>query len=179
MCVRGAAAIDDLDGDGRLDVAVIGGDATGRLTEAYNPSTDTWSTKAAMPTARWNLAAAAVNNVIYAIGGGNNEAYDPSNNTWSAKAAMSSARSWLAAVAVNNVIYTIGGWVPFTSTGGNEAYDPSTDTWSTRAAMPTPRQGVVAGAVNGFIYAIGGDNGNRLGTNEAYDTKTFFVHAKN
>ena len=42
--------------------------------------TSAWSTKTVMPIARSYLAATAVNNIIYAIGGWNtatNEAYDP------------------------------------------------------------------------------------------------------
>ena len=51
--------------------------------EAYDPSTDSWTTKASMPTARWGLGVAAINGVLYAIGGVNNgirtevEAYSP------------------------------------------------------------------------------------------------------
>jgi N-acetylneuraminic acid mutarotase len=39
--------------------------------EAYDPATDTWTTKAPMPTARQGLAAAVVNGSLYAIGGYN------------------------------------------------------------------------------------------------------------
>ena len=53
--------------------------APGALTssvEEYDPSTNTWATKAPMPTARQNLAAAAAaNGRVYAIGG----TTDPSN----------------------------------------------------------------------------------------------------
>src|SRR5205809_360684 len=67
----------------------VGGDqnasgGTVRATvEAYDPSTDSWTTKASMPTARWGLGVAAINGVLYAIGGVNNgirtevEAYSP------------------------------------------------------------------------------------------------------
>jgi hypothetical protein len=92
---------------------------------------DTWTTKAPMPNVRAELAAAVVNNIIYAIGGyrygylSTNEAYDPSTDTWTTKAPMPTARRNLAAAAVNNIIYAIGGY----STGGgylstNEAYYP-------------------------------------------------------
>ena len=82
-----------------------------------------------MPTTRGNLAAAVVNNIIYAIGGGGvylatNEAYDPVANTWSTKTDMPTARGSLGAAAVNNIIYAIGG-----ATNGLlstvEAYDPT------------------------------------------------------
>ena len=48
--------------------------------EVYDAISNTWSTKAPMPTARGDLGVTSVNNIIYAIGGGvsyaTNEAYD-------------------------------------------------------------------------------------------------------
>jgi hypothetical protein len=72
--------------NGRLYLA--GGNFGGPLheTEGYDPSTNTWSYVAPMPTARTDLFGAAVNGVMYAIGGdltGNdhvtavNEAFEP------------------------------------------------------------------------------------------------------
>ena len=37
----------------------------------YNPATDKWEKKDDMPTARWALASAVLNGVIYAVGGWN------------------------------------------------------------------------------------------------------------
>jgi hypothetical protein len=37
--------------------------------EAYDPATNTWTTKAAMPMARVDLAGGVVNGVLYAVGG--------------------------------------------------------------------------------------------------------------
>ena len=52
--------------------------------EAYDPVTNTWSTKAAMPTPRAHFGAAEVGGTIYAIGGdaaagvvNTNEAFTP------------------------------------------------------------------------------------------------------
>jgi len=53
-------------------IYVIGGkqnlDAV-NLNQVYNPETDTWSTDAFMPTARYGLGVVAVNDTLYAIGG--------------------------------------------------------------------------------------------------------------
>jgi N-acetylneuraminic acid mutarotase len=138
---------------------------------------DSWTTKAPMPTRRAYLAAAVVNNIIYAIGGytdyhlSTNEAYDPSTGSWTTKAPMPTPRGYLAAAVVNNIIYAIGGAF-YHST--NEAYDPSTDTWTTKAPMPTARYGLAAAVVNNIIYAIGGCNAAicPLSTNEAYNPST-------
>ncbi len=55
-----------------LKIYAIGGAGGGsNLTtnEAYDPTTNTWTTKAAMPTAKAHLAAAVVNNKVYVIEG--------------------------------------------------------------------------------------------------------------
>jgi N-acetylneuraminic acid mutarotase len=153
-------------------------------TGVWDKAGEVWTTKAPMPTPRSSLAAAVVNNKIYAIGGFNyrhlstNEVYDPSTNTWLTKAPMPTKRSGIAAAVVNNIIYVIGGYDNF-STSTNEAYDPSTDTWSTKARMPTRRTGLAVAVVNKKIYAIGGflhtsNDAPRdyLSTNEVYDPST-------
>ena len=58
--------------DGKL--YAIGGRTSGpsgnlNANEAYDPSTNTWSTKAPMPTARGGLASVAINGNIYSFGG--------------------------------------------------------------------------------------------------------------
>jgi Kelch motif len=78
--------------------------------EVYDPVTNIWVSKTSMPTARWDLAAAAVNGKIYAIGGWdpqsaivlkNVEEYDLTTDTWTTKAAMPTARTGLVATAIN------------------------------------------------------------------------------
>ncbi|MCW4045091.1 MAG: hypothetical protein NWE94_06200 [Candidatus Bathyarchaeota archaeon] len=57
--------------------------------EVYDPATDAWETKAAMPTARSAVAAHVVDGKIYLIGGDPNgllnEVYDPATDTWETK----------------------------------------------------------------------------------------------
>lgn len=100
--------------------------------EIYDPSTNTWSTGATMPTARYLLAADSVNGEIYAIGGFSTssalntvEAYDPPTNTWSTVATMPTARYGPGATDVNGVIYTIGGvGLSSTPTRAAEQFSP-------------------------------------------------------
>lgn len=71
-----------------------------------------------MNTERYELAAATVGNIIYALGGtGNNnnalssvEAYDPATNTWTSKASMSASRAGLAATTIGGTLYALGGY---------------------------------------------------------------------
>jgi len=53
-------------------IYVIGGKQnldTVNFNQIYDPETDTWSTGTAMPTARYGLGVAIINDVLYAIGG--------------------------------------------------------------------------------------------------------------
>ncbi len=167
----------------------VGGNNFGTFVEtveAYDPSTDAWTTKTSMPTPRGDfVGVGVVNGVLYAVGGMNNgftqlgtvEAYDPGTNAWSTKASMPTPRSGLAVGVVNGVLYAVGG---YTSPGNNpsdivgtvQAYDPSTDTWTTKSSMPTPRKDLAVGVVNGVLYAVGGYDGGFLGTVEAYNPGT-------
>src|SRR5437016_14127153 len=78
------------------------------IVEAYDPATDTWTTKASMPTARFGLGVAAIDGVLYAVGGVSNtddllatvDEYDSATDTWTTKAAMPTARWGQAAAEV-------------------------------------------------------------------------------
>jgi N-acetylneuraminic acid mutarotase len=142
--------------------------------EEYDPTTDSWASKAPMPTARSGLGlAAAGNGKLYAIGGfglgtvqgaiATVEEYDPTTDSWATRAPMPSARSGLGlATAGNGKLYAVGGGrrvgidthLDFATV---EEYDPATDSWATRAPMPTARSGLgLATAGTGKLYAIGG-----------------------
>ena len=156
--------------------AVGGNDGVSFLgtVEAYDPATNTWTTKASMPTVRTGLATGVVNGILYAVGGNDGsflatvEAYDPATNTWTTKDSMPTARTGLAAGVVNGILYAVGGNDGMSFLGTVEAYDPATNTWTTKASMPTVRTDLAAEVVNGILYAVGGNNGPFLGTVEAY-----------
>jgi N-acetylneuraminic acid mutarotase len=144
----------------------------------------TWTTKAPMPTARNDLAVAAVGGVLYAVGGktGNTctglhtlEAYDPATDSWTTKAPMPTGRYIAGAAALNGLLYVVGGddHCAGHSIGAVEAYDPVTDTWTTKASMLTPRVLGAVAVVNGVLYVLGGYNFPQpVSTVEAYDPAT-------
>jgi N-acetylneuraminic acid mutarotase len=130
-----------------------------------------------MHTARAFAGVAAVDGIIYAIGGSRTqnvsnhyfsvtinatEAYDPATDTWTEKAPMPTSRSSFGTAVYQNKIYCIGGFslsddgTRTTPTGVNEVYDTSADTWETKTPMPTARYGFKANAVDGKIYLAGG-----------------------
>ncbi|MEK7766282.1 MAG: hypothetical protein AAB368_08590, partial [bacterium] len=143
--------------------------------EAYDPASDTWTARAAMPTARQALAAGVVSGKLYALGGWNAvllsavEEYDPVTDTWAARAAMSTARYQLAAGVLAGRLYAVGG-----STGVPvavvEEYDPSGDVWTTKAPMPTARGYLAAVVASGRMYALGGSDAvTQVATVDEYD----------
>jgi N-acetylneuraminic acid mutarotase len=153
--------------------------------EAYDPATNTWTTKAPMPTARGHFAAVALNGRIYAIGGVRDtpsnvvfatvEEYDPATDHWTTKAPMITARWAQATTTLNGFIYAIGG----TTCNGDcpiasvEAYNPATNEWAGVAPLAAPRGWLAAGSAAGSIFAIGGSTCNfsgacQVATNEKF-----------
>src|SRR5438477_489784 len=103
------------------------------VVEAYDPVSNTWSTKAPIPTARHTLGAGVVNEMLYAVGGHNGanvvstvEAYDPESDSWTEVAPMPTARIPGVGV-VNGVLYAVGGYdySAHTALSTNEAFTPT------------------------------------------------------
>src|SRR6266545_365477 len=137
--------------------------------EAYNPATNSWTTKASMPTPRAYLGAAAIDGVIYAAGGqgdesffvSNVEAYNPSLDTWTVRAPLPTGRLGLGAEVVNGQLYAIGGYGAGYYEGRTtvEAYDAASNTWTALPPMPVGRWFLATTVLNGVIYIIGGSGG--------------------
>ena len=186
-----------------LTIACTNGAATGTIgaqwtgtrydgTYSFNGGASTgsvsitgWSAKAPMATPRFSLAAAAVNGIVYAMGGvgpgawaSSVEAYNPGTGSWTTVGQMVTPREGAGAAAVNGRIYVVGGNVAGgIASGILEAYDPATNTWITALApMPTPRAHLAVVTDGVFVYAIGGDttqtNSGAVATMERYDPAT-------
>ncbi len=143
--------------------------------EEYDPATDTWRQRAAMPTPRNHATAGVVNGRIYVIGGrvgaafisvGSNvdvvEEYDPGADAWgSVRARMPSARSAMASGVHGGRIYVSGG------EGQNaqamytfralEAYDPAANRWTTLPSMPVSRHGLAGAVLGNRLHMVSGD----------------------
>ncbi len=166
-----------VDYNGQL-YAIGGYNATGvKTVEAYDPATDTWTTKASMPTGRGYLVVAKANGKIYAIGGitgGNldnisylytNEEYDPVTDEWTSKTPLPLAvlapnsvlgNQFISGTTINNKIYIAGG-----SAGADIptfVYDPVTNEWSQDGA-PLSKfnlQPYTSVSTNGELYVSHG-----------------------
>jgi N-acetylneuraminic acid mutarotase len=168
--------------DGKI--YVISGSGGGTKVEMYDPSTNTWTQKADMPTKRYHLSTAVVDGKIYAIGGNTKftsmltkqvtslptvEVYDPATDTWTARADAPLLIDSSSASVVDGKIYVFGNWVANKATAMVQMYNPATDTWSAKADMPSRRGKLSTNVVNGKIYAVAGYGGYRVTANYSVD----------
>jgi N-acetylneuraminic acid mutarotase len=146
-------------------------------TESIAPelavASNSWSTRAPMPTARWGLATAADSNpagqsIVYAIGGttatggslSKVQAYNVATNAWTTKAPIPvPLYRTNGAGAIRGKIYVSGGLV---SNGNVLAslyeYDPVRNTWTRKRDMPKPTYDGVTGVINNKLYVVSGCN---------------------
>lgn len=153
------------------------------ILEEYDEATNSWATKAAMPTARSAMAIGAIDGKLYVVGGNNGvpftptiyatlERYDPVANAWTTMAPMPTARSHVDGAVIDGKLYVVGGATSSEFFATLQVYDPGTDTWATKTPMPAARYAVGTAAVNGILYAVGGANPDTLDKVEAYDPAT-------
>jgi N-acetylneuraminic acid mutarotase len=144
------------------------------VSGAANPTENSWTQKAAMPTARYYFGAAVVNGTIYAIGGFGrqveeqlqfsnvtdaNEVYNPETDTWTEKTPMPTSIGGFAVAVYENKIYCFGGGIMVSdrtvAQGETLVYDPATHGWENKTSMPMPANGLEANVVDNKIYVIG------------------------
>src|SRR3989454_1642188 len=86
--------------------------------EAYDPSTNSWSSKAPLPAPRGGLTVGVVNGILYALGGVREgskpftdtmDAYDPVRNMWTAKGPMAAIPRGGAGGVVKGALDVVGG----------------------------------------------------------------------
>lgn len=156
--------------------------------EAYDPSTDRWTTKAPMPMGLHHVGIGVTGGRLYVIGGYRQAglsvwhpvatvyAYDPATDTWAERAPMPTARGALSVTVHDGKLYAIGGYNRTANTAAVEVYDPERNTWASRAPLPTPRDHLATATVAGKVYAIGGrlngDYHRNLSVTERYDPVT-------
>jgi N-acetylneuraminic acid mutarotase len=127
--------------------------------EVYDPSNDTWTTKAPMPNSA-GYASAVVDNKIYVIGSGAIQIYSPETDSWSTGAlplvnitlganGQSSSAAASTGFMAPKRIYVYDG-------ASLQIYNPQNDSWAFGAAPPTNRQYLGIVNVNDTFYFIGG-----------------------
>jgi len=157
-------------------------------TEAYNPITNTWVTKAEMPYAAFDHSSVVIGDKIYVLPSHIPmydtkfpiQIYDTKTDSWSLGSFPPTVQSNADAVTIldeqgRELIYIFGGGGYGAYLDLVQIYDPQDDVWGVGDPMPTPRYGLAAVVVNNQIYALGGVAygggnlyGTRLSTNERY-----------
>jgi N-acetylneuraminic acid mutarotase len=141
--------------------------------EEYDPATNTWRSRAPMPTGRNHFLAAAVDGKIYAINGRLGtpfvtmsdvtdllEEYDPATDIWTYKGRSPTRRGDVAGSVYDGKIYVTGG--EYEEPRGKvtfwafEAYDPKTNSWQVLPHMQIARHGFVAGFIDNEFHVTGG-----------------------
>lgn len=144
----------------------------------FDPETEVYRVLPPLNTHQNGLVAAAVGDLVYAIGGadsfGNSvatvRAYDPILNQWIPRTPMQVARRDAAVAVQGTEIWVIGGY-----NGGAlqtvEVYDTVTNTWSSAPVLPNARTGASAFTYNGLVRVVGGlnDQGNPHNTLLTYN----------
>ena len=133
--------------------------------EGYNPATDKWTEKAPMGTGRTGLAAVALDDTLYALGGTTSsettntvEVFTVGTGKWATGTPMNTARAYFGAAVVAGKIVAAGGF----DNSGNalssaEIFDPADPgKWTTVASMTTTRYEHCIVALGPLVYAIGG-----------------------
>ncbi|MFL6210761.1 MAG: kelch repeat-containing protein [Pyrinomonadaceae bacterium] len=143
---------------------------------------DGWAQGPSMPTPRFGLGAAVLNNSLYAIGGYYNgsaqnvvEVFDPTTNAWSSGTPLPTKRAFFAAAVIANKLYVVAGTNGISFDDVTQIYDPTTISWSPAPSIPLGRSSPAAAVLNGKLYVIGGSgggSGNVTNTVQVYDPMT-------
>lgn len=111
--------------------------------EVYDTTTDTWETKAAMPTAAIDAKANVVNGKIYIFDGRATWVYNPEYDSWTTKASAPIKVGDYPSAVIGNKIYVISNYSPV------QIYDTETDTWSQGKRSPRLDPDGVTAVTNG------------------------------
>jgi len=130
----------------------------------FNPETDHWTKLEDIPNPATNLALAAVNGKIYAIGGdkfqNTNREYDPKTNTWKTLEPMPTARQHISCGVLDNKVFIAGGLTSWKNISQkHEVYDVLSNSWLEKAAIPSLRNNAAVVTLGPLIYVIGGTVG--------------------
>jgi probable HAF family extracellular repeat protein len=141
--------------------------------QAYNPATDSWSSKAPLPVGRQSAnGAATINSTIYVAGGQNPAgtltntlyAYNATTNSWTTRANMPVPGGCGGSAVIAGKLYVFSGCRLVSgaqdAAGLLHRYDPGTNTWTTLRSAPAVHFQPVVAAIGGKLYVAGGNSGS-------------------
>lgn len=155
------------------EIYVLGGfDGAAQVVdrvEAYDPLTDAWRVRAALPFAVHHINAAAVGGKIYVVGAltglgfvqnPNVLVYDPAADRWDGLGEMPAGtdRGASGVAVLGSKIYLAGGYRAGQALTLFSAYDTQTGDFEALPDLPHPLDHLVSVALVGRVYVIGGRN---------------------
>ena len=139
------------------------------LAEVYDPSTDAWTPRFPMSTARYGHTATPLADGRVLVAGGYNgvgvlasaELYNPPTASWIPVAAMSIPRySHATALLPDGRVLAAGGFSNGVVRTSAEIYDPSTRAWTPTGHLGTRRFAhTLTALMDGRVLAVGGYTG--------------------
>ena len=131
-----------------------------------------WMTGAPAPTARTEVAVAALDGLIYVVGGFEQsktwriwqssvstivETYDPVTNRWSSKPDLPIGLHHAGAAVLDGDLYVVGGFTVSDDALWNPSdrvfrFNPAGETWTERAPLPTARGGLAVTSLQGKVF---------------------------
>jgi M6 family metalloprotease-like protein len=174
-----------------LVYAIGGANGSGtvlRTVQAYSPSANAWTTRAALPAPRQGgNGAVTINGIVYLAGGEDAAggltrtlyAYNASTNVWSTRAAMPAYGACGGSAVIAGKLYVFSGCTR-SSTGARidarllHRYNPTSNTWTTLKAAPVTHFRPVVGAISGKLYVVGGNDSSGVAMRrvDMYDPAT-------
>lgn len=168
------------------------------LTESSQVLADTskagsWATASPAPTERTEVAATALEDKIYVVGGFSKpnlqnllkfaisndvEIYHPVSDSWSTTTPLPEGRHHAGIASHNGLLYVIGGFTKsflsiWHAVQTVYQYNPATQEWRELTPMPTARGALGVTVYQNRIYAIGGYDGkHNSAAVEIFDPET-------
>jgi N-acetylneuraminic acid mutarotase len=159
-------------------IYLIGGsNGSGKINKvlSFDPTSNEWSAKTNMPTARDGHKLVWFENRIWAIGGNVGspsnkvESYDPHTDSWQTEASLTSAKEKMTAWVANDKIYVGGGRIDASQyLKSIEVYDPTTKQWSDAGNLPENKSTADAVVLNDKVYVIGGATAPGVNSNKVF-----------
>ena len=134
---------------------------------SFDPTSNEWSAKTNMPTARASHKLVWFENRIWAIGGNVGspsnkvESYDPYTDLWQTETSLTFQRLSPVAWVANGRIYVGGGKIDASQyLKSIEVYDPTSKQWTNAGNFPEIKSNADAVVLNDVVYVVAGYNGS-------------------
>ena len=193
---RRDAAVANVDGD----LYVIGGlrdlgflEVVSGRTEVYDPVSDSWVRRRALPAPTFGSAAAAGRRTIYLFGGqrkwflrwlgrglsGRGRVYLPGLDRWSPAANLPAPRTQAGATALAGKMFVVGGRSFLGWMGETVVYSPQGDAWGREASSPPAPCRPGLAAIDGrLVLQTAGAANDTIEIREMALFHSFYVHRK-